>query len=189
MKRILVIGSGGREHAICEQFKKSSKVEKIFALPGNAGISEIAEIVSLIKADEHQKIIEFCKNEKIDFVFVGPEQPLVAGLVDDLQKSGIRAFGPSKYAAQLEGSKIFMKKIARDNAVPTAAYESFLEAKTAIEFAKKLGFPCVIKADGLAAGKGVIIAQNLAEVEESIAEIFSGKFGEAGQKIIIEEFL
>ena len=121
MKRLLVIGSGGREHAICEQFRKSPKLEKLFALPGNAGISEIAEIISAIKIDEHQKIIEFCKNEKIDFVFVGPEQPLVAGLVDDLQKSGIRAFGPSKYAAQLEGSKIFMKKIARDNSVPTAA--------------------------------------------------------------------
>lgn len=189
MKRILVIGSGGREHAICEQFRKSPKLEKLFALPGNAGISEVAEIISSIKIDEHQKIIEFCKNEKIDFVFVGPEKPLVVGLVDDLQKSGIRAFGPSKYAAQLEGSKIFMKKIARDNSVPTAAYESFFESTAAIEFAKKLGFPCVIKADGLAAGKGVIIAQNLAEAEESIAEIFSGKFGEAGQKIIIEEFL
>lgn len=189
MKKILVIGSGGREHAVCEQFKKSAQLEKIFVLPGNAGIAEIAEIVEGIQIEEHQKIIDFCQKEKIDFVFIGPEQPLVAGLVDDLQKANIRAFGPSKKAAQLEGSKIFMKKIAVDNAVPTAAYQVFFEKEPAVEFAKKLGFPCVIKADGLAAGKGVIIAQNLQEAEENIAEFFRGKFGEAGKKIIVEEFL
>lgn len=189
MKKILIIGSGGREHAICEQFKKSPQETKLFALPGNAGIAELADIVSGIKIDEHDKIIQFCQKEKIDFVFVGPEQPLVAGLVDDLQKVGIRAFGPSKKAAQLEGSKIFMKQIAVDNDVPTAAYEVFFEKDSAINFAKKLGFPCVIKADGLAAGKGVIIAQDLQEAEENIAEFFLGKFGEAGKKIIIEEFL
>ena len=189
MKKILVIGSGGREHAICEQFKKSPQLEKLFCLPGNAGISELAEIVSTIKIDEHQKIIDFCHHNKIDFVFVGPEQPLVAGLVDDLQQAKIRAFGPSKKAAQLEGSKIFMKQIAIDNAVPTAAYETFSNKEHAIKFAEKLGFPCVIKADGLAAGKGVIIAQNFDEALEAITEIFSGKFGEAGNKIIIEEFL
>ncbi len=193
MKKILVIGSGGREHAICEQFKKSPKLEKIFCLPGNAGISEIAEIVDEIKIDEHQKIIDFCQKNKIDFVFVGPEQPLVAGLIDDLEKAGIRAFGPNKNAAQLEGSKIFMKKIAVDNNVPTAIYETFTDEKSAIEFAKKLAkefkFPCVIKTDGLAAGKGVIIPQNFSEAEETIKEIFAGKFGAAGNKIIIEEFL
>jgi phosphoribosylamine---glycine ligase len=189
MKKILVIGSGGREHAVCEQFRKSTKLEKIFALPGNAGIAEVAELVEQISISNHQEIIAFCQKEKIDFVFVGPEQPLVAGLVDDLQKAGIRAFGPSKKAAQLEGSKIFMKKIAIENAVPTAAYEVFLQKDAALEFATKLGFPCVIKADGLAAGKGVIIAQNLAEATKAISEILSGKFGEAGNKIIIEEFL
>lgn len=189
MKKILVIGSGGREHAVCEQFRKSTKLEKIFALPGNAGIAEVAELVEQISISNHQEIIAFCQKEKIDFVFVGPEQPLVAGLVDDLQKAGIRAFGPSKKAAQLEGSKIFMKKIAIENAVPTAAYEVFLQKDAALEFATKLGFPCVIKADGLAAGKGVIIAQNLAEATKAISEILSGKFGEAGKKIIIEEFL
>lgn len=193
MKKILVIGSGGREHAICEQFKKSPKLEKIFCLPGNAGISEIAEIVDEIKIDEHQKIIDFCQRNKIDFVFVGPEQPLVAGLIDDLEKAGIRAFGPNKNAAQLEGSKIFMKKIAVDNNVPTAIYETFTDEKSAIEFAEKLAkefkFPCVIKTDGLAAGKGVIIPQNFSEAEEAIKEIFAGKFGAAGNKIIIEEFL
>ncbi len=193
MKKILVIGSGGREHAICEQFKKSPKLEKIFCLPGNAGISEIAEIVDEIKIDEHQKIIDFCQKNKIDFVFIGPEQPLVAGLIDDLEKAGIRAFGPNKNAAQLEGSKIFMKKIAVDNNVPTAIYETFTDEKSAIEFAEKLAkefkFPCVIKTDGLAAGKGVIIPQNFSEAEEAIKEIFAGKFGAAGNKIIIEEFL
>lgn len=189
MKKILVIGSGGREHAVCEQLKKSPKLEKLFCLPGNAGIAEVAEIVAGIKIDETQKIIDFCREQKIDFVFIGPEQPLVSGLSDDLQKAGIRAFGPSKRAALLEGSKVFMKKIAVDNAVPTAAYDVFFDKQLAIQFAKKIGFPCVIKADGLAAGKGVIIAQNIKEVEEVVEEIFLGKFGEAGRQIIIEEFL
>jgi len=193
MKKILVIGSGGREHAVCEAFKKSPQNPKIFVLPGNAGISQIAEIIGEIKPSEHQKIIDFCRREKIDFVFIGPEQPLVDGLADDLEKNKIRVFGPSKKAAQLEGSKIFMKKIADENAVPTAIYETFSDKKNASEFVKKLKFPrgekCVIKADGLAAGKGVIIPQNSHEAELAIAEILSGKFGEAGKKIIIEEFL
>jgi phosphoribosylamine--glycine ligase len=189
MKKILVIGSGGREHAICEQFKKSPKLEQLFCLPGNAGIADIAKIVDGIKISEHQKIIDFCKNDQIDFVFVGPEQPLVDGLVDDLQKAEIRVFGPGKKASQLEGSKIFMKKILSDNAVPTAAYETFFEPEEALKFADKLGYPCVIKTDGLAAGKGVIIPQNRAEAEATINEVFGGKFGEAGKKIIIEEFL
>lgn len=189
MKKILIIGSGGREHAICEAFKKSPQKPKIFVLPGNAGIAQVAEIVEGIKQNEHQKIIDFCKNEKIDFVFIGPEQPLVDGLADDLEKNKIRAFGPSKKAAQLEGSKIFMKKIAVDNHVPTALYETFTDEKNAIEFAKKLGFPCVIKTDGLAAGKGVIIPQNFEEAQSAIKEIFGGKFGEAGKQIILEEFL
>lgn len=189
MKKILVIGSGGREHAICEQFKKSPKLEKIFCLPGNAGIAQVAEIIDQIKVFEHQKIIDFCKNNQIDFVFVGPEQPLVDGLVDDLLKAKIRAFGPSKKASQLEGSKIFMKKILSENNVPNAAYETFFDEKSALEFAEKLGFPCVIKTDGLAAGKGVIIPQNRDEAAQTIKEIFGGKFGEAGKKIIIEEFL
>ena len=189
MKKILVIGSGGREHAVCEQFKKSMQETELFALPGNGGIADIASLVGDIKASDHHKIIEFCLDKKIDFVFVGPEQPLVDGLVDDLEKNNIRAFGPSKKAAQLEGSKIFMKKIAIDNQVPTAAYETFIDEKKALEFAQKLGFPCVIKADGLAAGKGVIIPENLAEAKEAIKEILSGKFGEAGNKIIVEEFL
>lgn len=189
MKRILVIGSGGREHAICKQFKKSPQTEVIFALPGNAGIAQIAQNISDIKADEHDKIIQFCQDEKIDFVFVGPEQPLVEGIVDRLQEAGIRVFGSSKKASQLEGSKIFMKRVVSDNNVPTARYESFTNADQANAYAKSLGFPCVIKTDGLAAGKGVIIAQSLEDAQHEINEIFSGKFGDAGQKIIIEEFL
>lgn len=189
MKKILVIGSGGREHAVCKQFLQSSQKVQIFAMTDNAGIAKLAKIVPAIKQNEHQKIIDFCLNEKIDFVFVGPEQPLVDGLVDDLQKNNIKVFGSSKKASQLEGSKVFMKKILIDNNIPTAQYQSFVEEKSAVEFAKNLGFPCVIKTDGLAAGKGVIIAQNLAEATKEIAEIFNGKFGNAGKKIIIEEFL
>ncbi|OFW88296.1 MAG: phosphoribosylamine--glycine ligase, partial [Alphaproteobacteria bacterium RIFCSPHIGHO2_01_FULL_40_8] len=189
MKKILVIGSGGREHAICEAFRKSPQKPEIFALPGNAGIAEIAKIVDGVRQNEHQKIIDFCQHKKIDFVFVGPEQPLSDGICDDLKQNGIRVFGPSKKASRLEGSKIFMKKIAMENAVPTAAYETFSNAKSALEFAKKLGFPCVIKTDGLASGKGVIIPQNFDEAKKTITEIFAGKFGDAGKNIIIEEFL
>jgi len=187
--KILVIGSGGREHAICDKFYASKKVSKIFALPGNAGISEIAQCVTSFKSSDHEAIINFCKEKAIDFVFVGPEQPLVDGLVDDLEKSGIKAFGPSKYCAQLEGSKSFMKKIATDSNVATARYQAFLEADSAIEFALELGFPCVIKADGLAAGKGVVIAENILQLKETLVEFFAGKFGDASKKVIIEEFL
>jgi phosphoribosylamine--glycine ligase len=189
MKNILVIGSGGREHAICEEFKKSPQNPKIFALPGNAGIAQIAEIVSGIRQNQHQEIIDFCRNKGIDFVFIGPEQPLVDGLADDLEKNKIRVFGPSKKASQLEGSKIFMKEIAANNNVPTAAYEKFNNKGDALEFAKKLGFPCVIKTDGLAAGKGVLIPENLDEAKKALNDIFGGKFGAAGNEIIVEEFL
>lgn len=189
MKKILVIGSGGREHAICEKFLESQEYTKIYALPGNAGTDEIAENISDIKANEHDKIIDFCKKEQIDFVFVGPEQPLVDGIIDDLQEAGIKAFGPSKAASKLEGSKIFMKEIISKNKIPTAIYQDFTNEKDALEFVKTMSMPCVIKTDGLAAGKGVIIAQNLEEAQENISEIFSGKFGNAGNKILIEEFL
>lgn len=189
MKNILVIGSGGREHAICQKFSESKHQTKIFALPGNAGIAQVAELVTDIKPSEHTEIAKFCKKNEIDFVFVGPEQPLVDGIVDDLQQAGIAVFGTSKKAAQLEGSKVFMKKIVSDAKVPTAAYEAFTETAPALDFAKKLGFPTVIKTDGLAAGKGVIIAQDAQEAEENIKEIFAGKFGKSGKKIIIEEFL
>ena len=189
VKKILVIGSGGRENAICEAFKNSPQSTQIFALPGNAGTKKSAENIENVNINDFPAIINFCQNNKIDFVFVGPEQPLVEGLVDVLELHKIRVFGPSKKASQLEGSKIFMKKIADDNHVPTAQYQTFESEKPALEFVKKIGFPCVIKADGLASGKGVIIAQNFAEASQSIVEILSGKFGNAGKKIIIEEFL
>lgn len=188
-KKILVIGSGGRENAVCKAFKNSLQPTQIFALPGNAGTKKIAENVENININDFPAIINFCQKNQIDFVFVGPEQPLVEGLVDVLEYHKIRVFGPSKKASQLEGSKIFMKKIADDNKVPTAQYQTFESEKLALEFVKKIGFPCVIKADGLASGKGVVIAQNLEEASQSIVEILSGKFGDAGKKIIIEEFL
>ncbi len=188
MKKILIIGSGGREHAICKKFQESKQEKKIYCLPGNAGISEVAKIID-IKQDDFPKIINFCQKEKIDFVFVGPEQPLVDGLVDELEKNNIRVFGPNKAASRLEGSKVFMKDIVSKNNVPTAKYKSFKDAKNAFEFAQTLGFPCVIKTDGLAAGKGVLIAQTKEECEISLNEIFAGKFGAAGNQVIIEEFL
>lgn len=188
-KKILVIGSGGREHAICLAFKKSLTPNEIFVIPGNAGTAKIATNISDIALDDFNKIKNFCQENLIDFVFVGPEQPLTEGIVDYLQKNNIAVFGPNQKASQLEGSKIFMKKIARDFNIPTANYQDFYEPLSAIEYAKKLGFPCVIKTDGLASGKGVIIAENLDEAQKNINEIFAGKFGQAGKKIIIEEFL
>lgn len=189
MKKVLVIGSGGREHAIINKFRESKQVATIFALSGNAGIAQIAQCIDNIAIDDHQKIIEFCNKEKIDLVFIGPEQPLVNGIVDDLQKAGIKVFGASKMAAQLEGSKDFMKRIVSENNVPTAKYKSFSQKESALKFCQEIGFPCVIKTDGLAAGKGVIIVQNQDEAQQTIDEIFAGKFGAAGNKIIIEEFL
>ncbi len=187
--KILIIGSGGREHAICDKFLQSKKVEKLFVASGNAGISEIAQCVENLDVKSHFQVIKFCQENEIDFVFIGPEQPLVDGLVDDLQKAHIKVFGPSKYGAQLEGSKDFMKKIAVENNVPTAKYQTFVESSKALEFGKTLGFPCVIKADGLAAGKGVVIAQNEEEFITTTNEFFGGKFGDSSKKIIVEEFL
>jgi len=192
MKKILVIGSGGREHAVCEAFLRSKSNPKIFILPGNAGTAQCATNVEEIEISDSKKIAEFCKNNQIDFVFVGPEQPLVEGLVDFLQAQKIAVFGPSKNAAKLEGSKVFMKEIATKAKIPTAKFQSFSGKKSASEalnFVKKTGFPCVIKADGLAAGKGVLIANNLLEAQLAIEEVLGGKFGEAGDKIVVEEFL
>lgn len=187
---ILVIGSGGREHAICLKFSQSDDVNEIHAIPGNAGMAKIATCNNEIDVKNHQQIIEFCQKNKIDLVFVGPEQPLVDGLIDDLKENNINCFGPNKFAAQIEGSKDFMKKLAANNNVPTAKYETFTEFKPAYKFAKSLDFPCVIKADGLAAGKGVIIAQDKKEAKEAIKDFLDNDaFGEAGKTIIIEEFL
>ncbi|GDX36429.1 phosphoribosylamine--glycine ligase [Alphaproteobacteria bacterium] len=192
-KKILVIGSGAREHAICQAFSRSKYQPQIFIIQGNAGTAKIAKNISDIAITDFKKITEFCLNHNIDFVFVGPEQPLTLGLVDYLESKRIKVFGPSQKSALLEGSKIFMKKIASDYHIPTAKYQTFQansnSVSQALQYAKELGFPCVIKTDGLASGKGVIIANNFAEAQNAITEIFAGKFGEAGKKIIIEEFL
>ena len=186
---ILVLGSGGREHAICDAFLRSNNLNELYCLPGNGGIGEIAKNISDIALNDFDGIINFCKKNTIDLVFVGPEQPLVEGIVDKLQENNIRVFGPSKNASRLEGSKIFMKDLAKKYNVPTAKYETFFDSAKAINYLDEVSFPTVIKTDGLAAGKGVIIAQSYAEAKSEIEEFFSGKFGEAGKKIIIEEFL
>lgn len=189
MNKVLVIGSGGREHAIIHQINQSQLVSQIFCIPGNYGISKIAQSISDIKINNHQDIIKFCLNKQIDLVIIGPEKPLIAGLSDDLRNSGIKVFGPSKLASQLEGSKIFTKKLCDQFQIPTAKYQNFNNQDQAITYLDKIDLPIVIKADGIAAGKGVIIAQNKEEAINAIQEMFAGKFGNSGKKIIIEEFL
>jgi len=185
---VLVVGSGGREHALCWALSKSDQINSLYCAPGNGGIEEIASCVSLDIAD-NDAIVKFCQENDIGFVVVGPEAPLVAGLVDTLDKAGIASFGPRAAAAALEGSKGFMKDLCRDYNIPTAAYERFSDAKSAKDYLKNQSIPIVIKADGLAAGKGVIIAQSLQEAEETVDEIFGGLFGGAGAEIVIEEFM
>lgn len=187
-QNVLVIGSGGREHAIIHTLKKSPLLQEIFCISGNAGIEQIAKCFNKNVSD-HEQIIDFCKINKIDIVVVGPEQPLTEGLVDSLKAANIKAFGPTKNAARLEGSKAFTKKIAYDYNIPTAKYQAFEDETNAIKYLDEIGIPCVIKADGIAAGKGVIIATNKDEAVEAIKDIFGGKFGIAGKIIVIEEFL
>ena len=184
---ILVIGSGGREHALIWALSKSPLSTKIYAAPGNGGISSIAENISISTSDE---IINFCKNENIEFVVVGPEAPLVEGLTDELEKANIAVFGPSKAAAKLEASKEFTKYICDKYNIPTAKYESFTDAVKAKQYIDKVGVPIVIKADGLAAGKGVILAYEKQEAIDAIDDILvNNKFGEAGSSVVIEEML
>ena len=185
---LLLIGSGGREHALARTLAQSPRLTKLFAAPGNPGIGECAELVTLNLAD-HAAVATFCKLMAIDLVVIGPEVPLVAGLVDDLEKAGIRAFGPSRAAAQLEGSKGFTKDLCRRYGIPTAAYERFTDAAAAKAYVRSRGAPIVVKADGLAAGKGVVVATSLAEAEEAIDFMFDGGFGSAGESIVVEEFL
>jgi phosphoribosylamine--glycine ligase len=185
---ILLLGSGGREHALAWKLASSALTDRLICAPGNAGIAQEAECVALDIAD-HAAVIAFCKTNKIDFVVVGPEAPLVAGLVDDLEAAGIRTFGPTKSAAQLEGSKGFTKDLCRANNIPTAAYERFTSAEPAKAYVCKQGMPIVIKADGLAAGKGVVIPQNLTEAEAAIDMMFEGGLGAAGAEVVIEEFM
>jgi phosphoribosylamine--glycine ligase len=185
---ILLLGSGGREHALAWKMAASPLTDRLVCAPGNAGIAREAECVSLDLAD-HAAVIGFCRANAIDFVVVGPEGPLCAGIVDDLETAGIKAFGPSRAAAQLEGSKGFTKDLCRSNRIPTAAYERFRAAEPAKAYVRARGAPIVIKADGLAAGKGVIVAQNLDEAEAAIDMMLGGGLGDAGAEVVVEEFL
>tara|TARA_B100001765_G_scaffold457_1_gene293 strand:- start:344 stop:1606 length:1263 start_codon:yes stop_codon:yes gene_type:complete len=182
-----IIGSGGREHAICVKILESKKVDRVYCFPGNAGTDLIATNIE-IKVDEFEKIKDFVINNKIDFLVVGPEKPLVEGIVNYFQKNNIKIFGPEKLASQLEGSKIFTKKLCKKYNIPTAKFGIFQKIKEANLFLKNSKFPLVVKADGLAAGKGVYICEDIKEAIKAVEEIFNGKFGVA-KNILIEEFL
>ena len=188
--KVLIVGSGGREHAIAVSVAKSPRVEQIYCAPGNAGIGQIAECVP-IGAMEFDKITAFAKEKSVDLVIVGMDDPLVGGLVDVLEEAGIRAFGPRKNAAILEGSKAFSKDLMKKYHIPTAAYETFSQAEDALEYLHtQARFPVVLKADGLALGKGVLICNTLQEAEDGVCAIMTErKFGAAGSRMVIEEFL
>lgn len=181
---ILLIGSGGREHALAWKMAASPLLTKLWCAPGNAGIAQDAECVALDVAN-HTAVIDFCKANTIDLVVVGPEAPLAAGIVDDLTAAGFKAFGPSKAASQLESSKGFTKDICKANNIPTAAYERFRDAEAAKIYIRKQGAPIVVKADGLAAGKGVVVAMTLAEAEAAVDALFTA----AGAEAVVEEFM
>ncbi|MBQ5562164.1 MAG: phosphoribosylamine--glycine ligase, partial [Clostridia bacterium] len=188
--RILVVGSGGREHAIIRKLKESPKVDKIYAAPGNGGISKDAECIN-ISAMDKEGIVAFSKENAVDLVFVAPDDPLADGMVDTLTANGIRAFGPRANAAVIESSKVFSKNLMKKYGIPTAEYETFSEPEKAVEYIEKRGhFPVVIKADGLALGKGVIIAKTMTEAKAAVKEIMEDKkFGDSGNNVVVEEFL
>ena len=183
---ILILGSGGREHALAWKIAASPLTTKLYCAPGNAGIAQEAECVALDIAD-HKAVIAFCKTSAIDFVVVGPEVPLVAGIVDDLEAAGIKAFGPTQSAAQLEGSKGFTKDLCKANNIPTAAYERFTDSDLAKAYVRRQGAPIVVKADGLAAGKGVVVASTIEEAEAAIDMMAAGGLGNAASEIVIED--
>ena len=188
---ILIIGAGGREHALAWQCAKDNNVSNIYVAPGNAGtaLEQKCQNVNL-DCSVHKSVIEFCQNNHIDFVIVGPEAPLVAGLVDDCRDAGIKIWGPSKYCAQLEGSKTFAKEFMQAANIPTASYQAFTEAAAAKAYVEAQGAPIVIKADGLAAGKGVIVAESVEDAQAAIDDMLAGnKFGAAGSRVVIEQFL
>jgi phosphoribosylamine--glycine ligase len=187
--KVLVIGGGGREHALVWKISQSPKVKKIFCAPGSAAIGEFAELVA-IGPEQIDRLADFAAKEKIDLTVVGPELPLTLGITDLFEERGLRIFGPNREAAQLEGSKAFAKEMLRDNAIPTAAFATFTDAALAKNFIAKQHAPIVVKADGLAAGKGVLICATRAEADAAVDEILLGKaFGPAGEKVVIEEFL
>jgi phosphoribosylamine--glycine ligase len=185
---ILLLGSGGREHALAWKLVASPLVERLYCAPGNAGIAREGEIVPLDIAD-HGAVVAFCRSHRVDLVVVGPEAPLCAGLVDDLTAAGIKAFGPSKAAARLEGSKGFAKDLCAKNGIPTAAYARFTAVEPAKAYLRARRAPIVVKADGLAAGKGVVVAASIAEAEAALDLMFGGGLGAAGTEVVMEEFL
>ena len=187
--KVLIVGSGGREHTIATSVAKSEKVSKIYCAPGNGGISQVAECVA-IGAMEFDKLVDFAKENAIDLVIVGMDDPLVGGLVDKMEEAGIRTFGPRKNAAILEGSKAFSKDLMKKYNIPTAAYENFDDPDAAMEYIKKGNFPVVLKADGLALGKGVLICNTLEEALDGVKSIMLDKqFGAAGTRMVVEEFM
>ena len=185
---ILLLGSGGREHALAWKIAASPLVTKLWCAPGNAGIAREAECVALDITD-HAAVIEFCKGNAVEFVVVGPDAPIAAGIVDDLNEAGFKAFGPTKAAGRLESSKNFTKALCRDNQIPTAAYEHFTDRDKAKAYIRAQGAPIVVKADGLAAGKGVVVAMSEDEALAAIDMMFGGGFGDAGAEVVIEEFM
>jgi phosphoribosylamine--glycine ligase len=185
---VLLIGSGGREHALAWKIAASPLVKRLICAPGNAGIAQECEVAALDAAD-HAAVIAFCRARAIDFVVVGPETPLCAGIVDDLAAAGIKAFGPSRAAARLEGSKGFTKDLCREHGIPAAGYGRFTAAAPAKAYVRAHAAPIVVKADGLAAGKGVVVAASVAEAEAAIDNILGGSLGAAGAEVVIEEFL
>ena len=187
--KILVVGGGGREHAICWKLSNESNVEKIYCAPGNAGISNVAECVNIGDSDI-EALLQFAKTNEIDLTIVGPEVPLVAGIVDEFEKENLKVFGPNKKCARLEGSKAFSKDFMIRHNLPTAKYKEYTDLDKAIDEIDEFGYPVVIKADGLAAGKGVVISENREDAIETLKEMMADhKFGNAGDKIVIEEFL
>ena len=188
--KVLIIGGGGREHAIAVSMRKSKKVDELYCVPGNAGIAEIAECEPGIGVMEFDKIVAYAKEKQVDLVFVAPDDPLVGGLVDVLEAEGFRVFGPRKNAAILEGSKAFSKDLMKKYHIPTAAYETFEDAESALAYLETAKFPIVLKADGLALGKGVLICNTPEEAKAGVKEIMLDKhFGSAGNKMVIEEFM
>ncbi len=185
--KVLVVGSGGREHAICYSLKKSPKVTELYCAPGNGGISEIAQCVD-VKATDIDGMVAWAKENAMDFVMVAPDDPLAMGMVDALEAAGIRAFGPRANAAIIEGSKAFSKELMKKYGIPTAAYEIFTDMAEALRYVEQQGAPIVVKCDGLALGKGVVVAQTVEEAKDAVVNMMENKaFGEAGAKVVIEE--
>ncbi len=185
---VLVVGSGGREHALCWALSRSPLLSRLFCAPGNGGISDVAECVALDTTD-HAAVIDFCRSHRIGLVVVGPEGPLVAGIVDSLTRAGIKAFGPGAQAARLEGSKSFTKQLCARYGIPTAAHATFSDVDTAVAHIRQRGTPIVVKADGLAAGKGVTVADDKEAAIHAVREALGGRFGDAGRLVVVEELL